>query len=120
MEDQFLTQPVKRADTNTVNVKDLFYKYVRFLPLFILSVLLALFGAFLYLRYTSPIYQSNGAIIVKKDNSTNTGSGDQFQQMFVLDNSINIQNEIELLKSQPVMTRVVEALNLNYTYLSKG
>lgn len=121
MQDPF--QTVVKKDNTGLDVKELFYKYVRFLPLFIISLLLALTAAFLYLRYTTPIYKSEGALMIRKDNAqpgSGGASGDQFQQMFVLDNSINIQNEIELIQSRPVMARVVEALNLNASYYSKG
>ncbi|MBD0352051.1 MAG: hypothetical protein ICV65_12935, partial [Flavisolibacter sp.] len=117
MEEQFqLTAP--RNEANEVNIKELFSKYIRFLPLFILSVALALLVAYMYLRYATPIYQSNCALLIKRDNTG--GSSDPFQQMFVLDNSMNIQNEIEILQSRPVMDRVVEDLNLNFSYYSIG
>jgi capsular exopolysaccharide synthesis family protein len=117
MEDQFR---VTKTETAGMSVKDVLFKYLRFLPLFILSLALALLIAFIYLRYSTPIYQSQGALIVKEDNSSSGGSGgaggDRFQQMFVLDNSINIKNEIEILRSKPLLKRVIENLNLNFTY----
>ncbi len=122
MQDPFQTASTDSYKKANLSVKEIFFKYVRFLPLFVLSVALALLIAYLYLRYTTPTYRSNGALIVKKDNSSGGGGGrsDEFQQMFVLDNSINIQNEIELLKSRALMERVVEDLNLNLSYFSKG
>jgi len=122
MQDPFLKTTTVKKEAATLDVKELFYKYVRFLPLFIISLLLAFVAGYLYLRYTTPIYRSSGALMVRKDNNQPSGGGgsDQFQQMFVLDNSINIQSEIELIQSRPVMERVVEALNLNLTYYSKG
>jgi tyrosine-protein kinase Etk/Wzc len=35
---------------------------------FALSVLLALIGAFLYLRYSTPVYQVNAEILITDDN----------------------------------------------------
>lgn len=116
MDDQF--QMVKR-DTQGMSLKDYFFKYIRFLPLLIISVALALVGAYLYLRYATPVYKSNGAIIIKKDNS-GANSADPFQQLFVMDNAMNIQTEIEILQSQPVLERVVESLDLNFSYFSIG
>ncbi len=99
MEEQF--QTVKR-EMPGMGLKDFFFKYIRFLPLIVISVGLALVGAYLYLRYATPVYKSNGAIIIKKDNSPG-GSADPFQQLFVMDNAMNIQNEIEILQSQPLL-----------------
>ena len=117
MEDQFQTVKTEAAG---MSVKDVLFKYIRFLPLFIISLALALLVAFIYLRYTTPVYKSQGALIVKDDNGSGGGSGgaggDRFQQMFVLDNSINVKNEIEILRSKPLIKRVIENLNLNFTY----
>jgi tyrosine-protein kinase Etk/Wzc len=110
-----------RSDQGSINIKELFFKYLRFLPLFILSLSLALTVAYIYLRYTTPVYQSGGSLVLKDQQSI--GGGDQnekFQQLFVDDRSKNIQNEIEYLKSQPLMERVVDALNLNFSYYAKG
>src|SRR5688572_31177711 len=116
MEDQFQNQ----ADTG-LTFKDLLFKYLRFLPLFIISIALSLLVAYIYLRYTNPIYASSGALIVKDDNGTSgSGSTDRFQQLFVLDNSMNLKNEIEIIKSWSLLKRVVENLNLNFTYLVVG
>jgi capsular exopolysaccharide synthesis family protein len=116
MEAQF--QTVKR-EMPGMGLKDYFFKYLKFLPLIVISVALALVVAYVYLRYATPVYKANGAIIIKKDN-TGANSGDPFQQLFVMDNAMNIQNEIEILQSQPVLERVVESLNLNFTYFSIG
>ena len=49
-----------KSDLGNLSFRDLFYKYVRFLPFFIISVAIALLGAFLYLRYTVPVYSAAG------------------------------------------------------------
>jgi uncharacterized protein involved in exopolysaccharide biosynthesis len=118
MEDQF---QVHKSDPG-LTIKDLLYKYIRFLPLFIISLALGLLVAYVYLRYTTPVYNSTGALIVKEDKSGGGAgaSGDRFQQMFVMDNSINVKNEVEILKSRPLMKRVVYDLNLNLTYYVIG
>jgi tyrosine-protein kinase Etk/Wzc len=119
MEDQFA---VSKAAGSGPNIRELFYKYIRFLPFFFLSVAATLLGAYLYLRYSTPVYQAAGALLVKGTSSEEgtAGSGDRFSQLFVLDNSINVQSEIELLKSKPLMERVIEKLNINYQYHTKG
>lgn len=122
MEDQF---QVAKQESAGLNFKELFFKYIRFLPWFIFSVAFALLGAYLYLRYTTPVYQSASALIIKSDNGGGSSGGgsaanDRFTQLFVLDNSINVQNEIELLRSYQLMQRVIEHLNLNFQYFAIG
>src|SRR5687767_5605602 len=115
MEDNLQNQ----ADSG-LTFKDLLFKYLRFLPLFIISIALAFLVAYIYLRYTTPVYASSGALIVKDDNGSPSNSSDRFQQLFVLDNSMNLKNEIEIIKSRPLLKRVVENLNLNFTYYVVG
>ncbi len=72
MEDQFI---LERKETTGLTFKDILFKYLRFLPFFVISLALALLSGYLYLRYTTPTYQSNGALVVKEDNSASGGGG---------------------------------------------
>lgn len=112
-------QPV-RSDQGGFNIKEFFFKYLRFIPLFIFSLILSYTAAFLYLRYSTPIYKSTSSLILKDDRGPGGGGDPKFQQLFVDDRTKNIQNEIDYLKSRPLLERVVEALNLNVSYYAKG
>lgn len=80
----------------------------------LISVLLSLL-AFLYLRYTKPVYESHMLIQL---NSENQGAD-------VLDfndarNNGSIAKEIELLRSQMLFEKAIEDLPLSVSYYSKG
>jgi tyrosine-protein kinase Etk/Wzc len=107
-----------KSELWNMSLRDLFYKYVRFLPLFVLSVALTLFGAYIYLRYSIPIYRVGGSMVIKSAQSS--GRSDKFEDVFINDKADNIQNEIEILKSKPLMQRVVDSLHLQFTYYAKG
>lgn len=108
------------SELGNLGVKDLFFKYIRFLPLFILSLAFALFGAYLYLRYATPIYKSSGAVMIKNDQTGGGGKDDKLDQLISNDGTKNIQNEIELLRSRPLMQRAVDSLNLQVSYNAVG
>jgi tyrosine-protein kinase Etk/Wzc len=120
MEDPFLS--IEKKEAAGLTFKELLFKYLRFLPFFIISLALALLTGYLYLRYTTPTYQSTGSLVVKEDNAATGGMGsnDRFQQMFVMDNAINVKNEIEIIKSRQLMKRIVHDLNLNYSIYAQG
>src|SRR5215831_15031816 len=100
-----------KSELWNLSLKDLFYKYVRFLPLFLLSVAIALFLAFAYLRYTTRVYSATGSMLIKYDQQQNRN--DKVTDLLEGGNKTeNIQNEIEVLKSRPLMQRVVKKLNL--------
>jgi len=117
----FLDEPAP-ADKNEVSnltVRDLFYKYARFFPYFILSVALALLVAFIYLRYASQVYSAGGSMLIKSEGKGR--SSDKVEDIILGGSrSENIQSEIEVLKSRPLMARVVRKLNLPFSYIAQG
>src|SRR5258708_40197391 len=108
-----------RSELWNLSFRDLFYKYVRFLPLFVLSVALTLFGDYIYLRYSIPIYKVAGSMVIKSEQGSG-GRSDKFEDVFVNDKAQNIQNEIEILKSKPLMQRVIDSLHLQFNYYAMG
>src|SRR6266536_2587731 len=109
MQEQFNSN---RSELGTLSLRDLFFKYLRFLPYFIISVALMLFGAFVYLRYATRIYSSSATMLIMTDQQKG-GSNDKFEELFNNNNRAStIQGEIEILKSKPLMERVVRKLNL--------
>ncbi|MFM2337391.1 MAG: hypothetical protein RL115_584 [Bacteroidota bacterium] len=107
-----------KSELWSLSFRDLFYKYVRFLPLFVLSVAIALLGAFMFLRYKVPVYSTTGSLIIKMESKPTAGN--QFEQLLSNGNSLNIQSEMEILKSRPLMERVVKKLQLEWTYKAVG
>jgi tyrosine-protein kinase Etk/Wzc len=125
MPEQPISTHQEQLNTNkselwNLSIKDLFYKYVRFLPFFLLSVAITLLIAFAYLRYTTRIYSATGSMLIKNDQQQGRSS-DKVEDIISGSNrNQNIQNEIEVLKSKPLMMRVVEKLNLEFSYTAKG
>ena len=111
-----------KAELSGLTVKDMFFKYARFIPLFILSVAIALLVAWVYLRYATPIYTAQGSILIKNESNRPGGGGgdDKFEDLFMNSGTSNIQNEMEVLKSRPLMGRVVKALDLDVNYFAVG
>jgi tyrosine-protein kinase Etk/Wzc len=107
-----------KSEISTLSVRDIFFKYLRFLPLITLSVAVALFGAFIYLRYATRIYSAGGSMLIKNDQGKSADRADDI--LFGPSRVQNIQNEIEVLKSQPLMQRVVRKLDLCFSYTAKG
>lgn len=109
-----------RGDGASINLKEVFFKYIRFLPLYIIFLALSLIGAYIYLRYASEVYRSTGLIVIRDDRNSGSAKDDKLDMLMQTDARKNVQTEIEILQSYPVMSRVVEALNLNLGYLAKG
>src|SRR5690242_12078925 len=119
MEEQVILEK-QRTEAASLNVKELFFKYVRFLPLYIIFISLALIGAYIYLRYATEVYRSVGQIVIRDESTYSGRNDDKLDVLMQTDSRKNVQTELEVLQSLHVMTRVVEALDLNFNYFAKG
>ena len=77
-------QPAK-SEVTGLSIKDLFYKYVRFLPLFLICIALSLFVAYVFLRYATLIYQSTGTLVIRDEKTAPGGNSDKLEQILVSD-----------------------------------
>lgn len=120
MEDHVANNPVAgKSESGGLTLKEMFFKYIRFLPYFILSVALALLGAFMYLRYTDRMYASTGSLQIKSQPQNQRT--DPVEELLSGNNRTqNIQSEIQVVSSRPVMSRVVSRLNLQFSYTAIG
>jgi tyrosine-protein kinase Etk/Wzc len=108
-----------RGELWGLSARDIFYKYVRFLPLFLLSLAAALLVAWIYLRYSTRIYSSTGTMLIK--NEKPASREDKVEDILEGSNrSQNIQNEIEIMRSRPLMERVVNRIHLQVSYIANG
>ncbi len=98
-------------------IKQEFRKYIRYWVWFVIGVVLAMTTAFIYLRYTPSIYNSYAKIQVlnKQKGLELPSSGFVFNR-----SSINLENEIEILKSYRIIEQVVINLNLTSEYYEEG
>ena len=117
MEEVQLANTGAKTELSKMGIKEIFFKYLRFLPLFVFSIALSLLAAFLYLRYTTPVYQSTGSLIIKEDKKAD---GNKLNELIAGGDEINLQTEIEVLKSRPIMERVVNGAGINFSYFTKG
>ena len=88
----------------------------------LLSTILALGIAFCYLRYTQPVYTSAMKVLVKDDEGKRWSRGGQMnlEDMGIISNSNGFDNELEILNSTNVNSRVVKSLKLYVSYAIEG
>ena len=112
-----------RPQEEEINLREELEKYLRFWPWFLLSIIVLVSVAFVYLRYTPKVYHSSASIIIKDDEGKGaTGDLAAFAELGLLGGmgSSSMENEIGILRSRRMMTEVVKALNLHIRYLAEG
>jgi capsular exopolysaccharide synthesis family protein len=111
---------------NKLTPYEQFLKYLYYLPLLAISLGVSILLANIYVRYQEPVFKSSTAVLVKSDKenslgtSGNSNSDDLLQSVLFGNKSINIDNEIELLKSNTLLKKVVEKNNFNFSYFKLG
>jgi len=99
-------------------IRNEFYKYLSFWKWYLLSVIIFISMSFIFLRYTHNVYKSTAKIKMLDKNK------DQLlmptAQNIFNNNQINLENEIEIIKSYPILKKVVDELNLTYNFYSSG
>ena len=94
-------------------------KYLTYWYWFVLSVLVFVIGAYIYLRYTPNSFQTQARIKIL-DNSTNSFKMPTDGISLFAKSKLNLENEIEVIKSQRIMQMVVQKLNLTTSYFQTG
>ena len=89
--------------------------------LFAGAVVFFLILGFLYLRYTSPTYRVSAKILVKDDKKTGVGgAGSILSELDLFGGKKIVENELEILKSRPIIESVVRKTNCNIRVYKNG
>lgn len=86
---------------------------------FALSIVLCLLCAWLYLRYTSPIYQRSATVLVKDSRKGGSAEVTAFSDIMGLGRR-SVDNEVHILQSRRLMEQVVNKYDLRTQYATKG
>lgn len=112
--------PVENQEEESINIYEIIFKYLVYWPWFVVSVLVCLVGAFIYMRYQAPVYNITSAVLIKEQDSKSSsaaGSGAMaaLQEMGGFSMTNNFDNEVEILKSRTLIRKAVCDLNLYIT-----
>lgn len=103
-----------------ISPREMIYRYLRYIPWVAISVSLALVGAYVKLRYSTPIYNVAGKLLVSSQTPYGGGGGDKFDDIFMMQRVDKLNDEIEIIKSRFIAGRVVSSLGLQKQIYNKG
>ena len=111
----------KQAD-DFIRIQDLFYLCLNKWYWFVISLVITVGVAVVYLLTTPPVYTRSASLLIKEDSKGNSisdatgvlGDIDLFQT------STNVNNEMQSLQSPAVMLDVVKRLHLDISYYTEG
>jgi uncharacterized protein involved in exopolysaccharide biosynthesis len=98
-------QPIK------INIKEEIIKYLLHWRWIVFSIIVSLLGCYFYLRYASDVYQTSAKIqIIDAANSAFKMPNDGVSIFGTT--KVNLENQIENIKSSRIIGSVVDSLNL--------
>ena len=109
---------LNRKEENFNLKKEISY-YLFFLPWFLLTIIMALLGSYTYLRYTPKIYSSSAQIQIKKSDASSSFLTTEVTTLFQ-GTRVNVQNDIAVITSNHILTKVVQLLNLQTSITEVG
>ena len=105
--------------TENVDLKEVLSSYLKHWKWFVVSIILALLCAFMYMRYASPQYSAVAKIQILDDKSAGSGL-DLFQELGITGGKNEVEDEIQIINSRANMIEVVEELGLNTKIMAIG
>ena len=106
-----------------IRLQDLFYLCLAKWYWIVISLVITIGIALVYLLTTPPSYTRSASILIKEDAKGNAISGDissTFADMGLFQSSTNVNNELISLRSPAVMLDVVKRLHLDINYRTDG
>lgn len=108
-------------DEKQKTIIELIAPYVVKWKWFVLSVIIALVLAFIYLRYADRVYQVNTSVILKDQNDSRIRGGNAiFSSMDLMGTVNNVDNEVEVMQSKTLVLSTINRLNLHTSYIKRG
>ena len=115
-EDLFWEDKKKRTD-----FKEILFRYLIHWPWIATSLAVCLAAAWLYLRYTPPVYNITASVLIKDDDkSSKSNSLNDLEELGFITSTSNFDNEMEILHSRTLIKKVVEDLDHYISYYAKG
>lgn len=122
MESEYTEKAEKQSVVEQVKITEVISLTLKRWPWILLSLVICVGLALLYLARATPIYTRTAAVVIKDDTQGKSATAglDAFADMGLLQTHNNIVDEVNKLQSPDVMREVVMRLSLNKTYEEPG
>jgi capsular exopolysaccharide synthesis family protein len=114
---------IEEVELDRNKFKEVFFRYLSYWKWFILSVFTCVSAGFLLHRYQVPQFIASASVLFRDDQSGSGILADElaaFEDLGVINKKHNLENEIQILHSRSLVSRVVRDLDLNVNYYTFG
>src|SRR5215211_4835942 len=97
------------GNNKTGGIHQVWSRYIVYWPLYLLFFFLSAASAWLYLRYTTPLYQASARILIK-DEKKGAEDSKAMESLNLLTTKKISENEMEVIQSRTIVNEVVRNL----------
>lgn len=105
---------------DVISVMEIATLFIKQWKWIVLGLLVALAVAFVYLRYTTPVYKVSSSIVLKEENPRRPSSPGTLDEIAMMGMVSNVENELYILKSRSLVRSVINRLDLHTSYIVEG
>ena len=113
----------EQEETSSINFQTIYTSVILHWKWFVLSLIICMGCAMIYLRYKTPVYQAYAKLLIKDDDSRGRGGKSGVlttSNLGIMSNSTGIDNEMEILSSLSIAQQAVRDLKLYVNYSLEG
>lgn len=113
----------EQEETSSINFQTIYTAVILHWKWFVLSLIICMGCAMIYLRYKTPVYQAYAKLLIKDDDSRGRGGKSGVlttSNLGIISNSTGIDNEMEILSSLSIAQQAVRDLKLYVNYSLEG
>ena len=114
---------LENEDFDLVEESNLFseigQRYLPYWPIFAVLIIIAMASGYFYIKYATPIYETSAKLLVK-DDKKGVDASKVLEALDVFGEKKIVENEIDILKSWPIMETVVKKLGIYAAVYHKG
>lgn len=113
-------------EQSSINFQTIYTAFILNWKWFLLSIIICVGLGFLYLKYSTPIYNVTAKLLIKDDNNDKRSGGGALQalesmsNLGIISNNYGVENEQEILTSTTVTEQAIKDLKLYTSYFIKG
>jgi capsular exopolysaccharide synthesis family protein len=106
-------------EESDLDIRRLLFTYLRNWHWIVLCVGIGFFCAKLYLRYTTPIYEVSGTVLIDEEQKSSLSQEAVVSELGFAPSS-DVADELQILRSRDLMLRVVDSLGLEVSVFGEG
>lgn len=117
------TRQISEQEDQVINLQDILSLFVVKWRWFVLSVVLCIGLAGIYLLRTTPVYERSETILIKEDKGSGSAFSSvasSFDNLGLFNSNVNVNNEIAAVTSPATIIETVKRLGINYSFTEEG